>query len=42
MVQPATLALALQDCPIALLAWIYEKLVAWTDSYPRTPNEIII
>ena len=31
--QPATLAFALQDSPVALLAWIYDKLCAWTDSY---------
>jgi hypothetical protein len=32
--RPATIGLALQDSPVALLAWIYEKRHDWTDSYP--------
>jgi len=31
----------LWDSPIALLAWIREKLQTWTDSYPWTDDEII-
>lgn len=29
------------DSPIALLAWIYEKLHDWTDNYPWTDDEIL-
>ncbi|KAH9209198.1 epoxide hydrolase [Leptodontidium sp. 2 PMI_412] len=39
--KPATLAFSLADSPTGLLAWIYEKLVAWTDEYPWTPDEIL-
>lgn len=38
--KPQTLAYALHDSPVALLAWIYEKLHDWTDSYPWTDDEI--
>ncbi|PBP18696.1 hypothetical protein BUE80_DR010343 [Diplocarpon rosae] len=38
--KPQTLAYALNDSPIALLAWIYEKLHDWTDGYPWTEDEI--
>ncbi|KAI6712087.1 hypothetical protein PZA11_007393 [Diplocarpon coronariae] len=38
--KPQTLAYALSDSPIALLAWIYEKLHDWTDGYPWTEDEI--
>ncbi|CAG8974690.1 hypothetical protein HYALB_00006425 [Hymenoscyphus albidus] len=38
--QPQTLAYALNDSPVALLAWIYDKLHFWTDSYPWTDDEI--
>lgn len=31
--KPQTLAYAIQDSPVALLAWIFEKLHDWTDSY---------
>ena len=31
----------LWDSPIALLAWIREKLQTWTDNYPWTDDEII-
>ena len=37
--QPQTLGYSLSDSPIGLLAWIYEKLVAWTDAYQWTDNE---
>ncbi len=30
----------LADSPVALLAWIYEKLVDWTDEYPWTEDEV--
>jgi hypothetical protein len=39
--KPQTLSYALTDSPIALLAWIYEKLHDWTDTYPWTPDEIL-
>jgi hypothetical protein len=38
--KPQTLAYALNDSPVALLAWIYEKLHDWTDNYPWTDDEI--
>ncbi|KAH8107254.1 alpha/beta-hydrolase [Cristinia sonorae] len=39
--RPQTLAYSLRDSPVGLLAWIYEKLVAWTDSYPWTDDEVL-
>lgn len=39
--KPHTLGFALADSPVALLAWIYEKLHDWTDNYPWTDEEII-
>ncbi|KAG8721347.1 hypothetical protein FRC08_013892 [Ceratobasidium sp. 394] len=39
--RPQTLAVALTDSPVGLLAWIGEKLYAWTDNYPWTPEEWI-
>jgi hypothetical protein len=39
--KPQTLAYALQDSPVALLAWIYEKLHDWTDNYPWADDEIL-
>ncbi|KAL9624437.1 MAG: hypothetical protein Q9160_001400 [Pyrenula sp. 1 TL-2023] len=39
--KPQTLAYALDDSPVALLAWILEKLHDWTDGpYPWTDDEI--
>jgi pimeloyl-ACP methyl ester carboxylesterase len=38
--KPQTLSYAFADSPVALLAWIYEKLVDWTDDYPWTDDEI--
>ncbi|KAL0958893.1 hypothetical protein HGRIS_014212 [Hohenbuehelia grisea] len=37
--QPQTLGYSLADSPGGLLAWIYEKLVLWTDGYPWTDDE---
>ena len=37
--QPQTVGYALSDSPMGLLAWIYEKLVNWTDEYPWTDDE---
>uniref|UniRef100_A0A0W0G109 Epoxide hydrolase N-terminal domain-containing protein n=1 Tax=Moniliophthora roreri TaxID=221103 RepID=A0A0W0G109_MONRR len=39
--QPQTLGYSLADSPVGLLAWIYEKLVHWTDSYPWTDDEVL-
>ncbi|CAL5865980.1 uncharacterized protein PFLUO_LOCUS187 [Penicillium psychrofluorescens] len=39
--KPQTIGIALADSPVALLAWIYEKLHDWTDSYPWTDDEIL-
>ncbi|KAJ7600289.1 Alpha/Beta hydrolase protein [Mycena floridula] len=39
--QPQTLGYALADSPVALLAWIYEKLVNWADEYPWTDEEVL-
>lgn len=39
--KPQTLAVALTDSPVGLLAWIGEKLYTLTDNYPWTPEEII-
>jgi len=37
--QPQTLGYSLADSPVGLLAWIYEKLVVWSDSYPWEDDE---
>ncbi|KAI4281401.1 MAG: hypothetical protein L6R38_003735, partial [Xanthoria sp. 2 TBL-2021] len=39
--KPQTLGYSLHDSPVGLLAWIYEKLHDWTDSYPWTDDEIL-
>ncbi|KAI0734749.1 Alpha/Beta hydrolase protein [Fomitopsis betulina] len=39
--QPQTLGYSLADSPVGLLAWIYEKLVAWSDSYPWDDDEVL-
>ncbi|KAH7114242.1 Alpha/Beta hydrolase protein [Dendryphion nanum] len=39
--KPQTLSYAFADSPVALLAWIYEKLHDWTDEYPWTDDEIL-
>jgi pimeloyl-ACP methyl ester carboxylesterase len=39
--KPQTLGYGLHDSPVALLAWIYEKLHDWTDAYPWTDEEIL-
>ncbi len=36
---PQTLSYALADSPVGLLAWIYEKLVKWTDGYEWGDDE---
>ncbi|PBK59184.1 alpha/beta-hydrolase [Armillaria solidipes] len=39
--QPQTLGYSLADSPVGLLAWIYEKLVNWTDGYPWDDDEVL-
>ena len=39
--KPQTIGYALADSPVALLAWIYEKLHDWTDGYPWTEDEVL-
>jgi pimeloyl-ACP methyl ester carboxylesterase len=39
--KPQTLAYSLNDSPVGLLAWIYEKLHDWTHDYPWTDEEIL-
>lgn len=39
--KPATVGFALAASPVALLAWIYDKLHDWTDEYPWTDDEIL-
>ncbi|KAI0823206.1 alpha/beta-hydrolase [Trametes gibbosa] len=39
--QPQTLGFSLSDSPVGLLAWIYEKLVTWSDKYPWTEDEVL-
>ncbi|KAK7045807.1 hypothetical protein VNI00_007210 [Paramarasmius palmivorus] len=39
--QPQTLGYSLADSPVGLLAWIYEKLVVWSDSYPWDDDEVL-
>ncbi|KAI3609549.1 epoxide hydrolase [Moniliophthora roreri] len=39
--QPQTLGYSLADSPVGLLAWIYEKLIAWTDEYPWEDDEVL-
>ncbi|KAI1194768.1 microsomal epoxide hydrolase [Nemania serpens] len=38
--KPQTLGYSLTDSPVALLAWIYEKLHDWSDNYPWTDDEV--
>ncbi|KAI0034198.1 alpha/beta-hydrolase [Vararia minispora EC-137] len=39
--KPQTIGYSLADSPVGLLAWIYEKLIAWTDEYPWTDDEVL-
>ncbi|EED15278.1 epoxide hydrolase, putative [Talaromyces stipitatus ATCC 10500] len=38
---PQTLGYALNDSPVGLLAWIYDKLHRWTEGYPWTDEEVL-
>ncbi|KAF7299505.1 EHN domain-containing protein [Mycena indigotica] len=37
--KPQTLGYSLADSPVGLLAWVYEKLVEWTDNYAWEDDE---
>ena len=37
--QPQTIGYSLNDSPVGLLAWIYEKLVTWSSNYPWEDDE---
>lgn len=37
--RPQTLGYSLNDSPVGLLAWIYEKLIHWTNEYPWEDDE---
>ncbi|EPS39951.1 hypothetical protein H072_6362 [Dactylellina haptotyla CBS 200.50] len=39
--KPQTVGYSLQDSPVGLLAWIYEKMHDWTDDYKWTDDEIL-
>ncbi|KAH9920474.1 Alpha/Beta hydrolase protein [Fomitopsis serialis] len=39
--QPQTIGYSLADSPAGLLAWIYEKLVLWSDGYPWDDDEVL-
>ncbi|KAI0674930.1 alpha/beta-hydrolase [Trametes maxima] len=39
--QPQTLGYSLADSPVGLLAWIYEKLVSWSDDYAWEDDEVL-
>lgn len=39
--KPSTIGFAFADSPVAVLAWIYEKLHDWTDNYPWTDDEVL-
>jgi len=36
---PQTIGYSLADSPAGMLAWIYEKLVTWSDNYPWEDDE---
>jgi microsomal epoxide hydrolase len=39
--RPESLGYGLHDSPVALLAWIYDKLHIWSDDYQWTDEEIL-
>ncbi|KZP18593.1 alpha/beta-hydrolase [Athelia psychrophila] len=39
--RPQTFSYPLADSPAGLLAWIYEKLLEWTDAHPFTDDEVL-
>ncbi|PPR02084.1 hypothetical protein CVT24_011218 [Panaeolus cyanescens] len=39
--KPQTIGYSLADSPVGLLAWIYEKLVEWSDGYKWDDDEVL-
>ncbi|KAK1225743.1 hypothetical protein PQX77_011304 [Marasmius sp. AFHP31] len=39
--QPQTIGYSLNDSPVGLLAWVYEKLGSWTDGYGWGDDEVL-
>ncbi|KAL0567893.1 hypothetical protein V5O48_014100 [Marasmius crinis-equi] len=39
--QPQTVGYSLADSPVGLLAWIYEKLIVWSDGYTWEDDEVL-
>lgn len=39
--KPRTLGFAMHDSPVGMLAWMADKVLIWSDSYPWTPTELI-
>ncbi|KAI0060465.1 alpha/beta-hydrolase [Artomyces pyxidatus] len=39
--RPQTLGYGLADSPAGLLAWVYEKLLVWSDDYPWQDDEVL-
>ena len=39
--KPRTLSFGFYDSPVAMLAWMADKLLLWSDEYPWTPTEMI-
>ncbi|EIM85821.1 alpha/beta-hydrolase [Stereum hirsutum FP-91666 SS1] len=39
--KPQTIGYSMADSPVGLLAWIYEKLVVWTDEYEWSDDEVL-
>ena len=37
--KPQTLGYSLADSPVGLLAWMYEKMVSWSDEYEWSDDE---
>jgi hypothetical protein len=40
--RPATINHMISDSPVGLLAWIWDKLVDWSDDYPWTEDEVCL
>lgn len=39
--KPLTLGYGLHDSPVAMLAWMADKLFLWSDKYQWTPTELV-
>lgn len=39
--RPQTVAYCLEDSPVGLLGWVYEKMIHWTHDYPWTDDEVL-